>query len=555
MADITEPLTSLQDSEYVKLIDLIDNLRLSGADRYVSLPQLVVCGDQSSGKSSVLEAISGVKFPVNSGTCTRFATEVCLRRTPNEAASASIIPGPHASEAHKQRLLDYQERNVSLDQIPRLIEAARVSIGISDQLQISDDILRLDIQGPDLPNFTLIDTPGIIHGIDDAKNQLVEGLVFDYMKRERSVILAVVCTEAEVEGQKVLNFVKKVDPEGRRTVGIITKPDLIQLGRQPQYSSLAKNVDHTLRRGWHVVRNRDSAREEAFDESGQTAAEQRAFRNPPWNDLPPVRLGIHNLREHMKKILLDEIWQNLPDVVSQIEHEKAACDVELKVLGPSRSSRDEQLRFLLDIQTSFKTLVEDGVVGRYQSKYLNDRPDQRLRNTIRHLNDTFSQAMVDHGHMYHVIDMMPAKAYDYQGFEPPEPITAVDYIQLIQSTILEAGRSQELPNHYDTYLSCTVFRIQSQRWERLAMEYLKSAFEITTNFLWTALDSVTTPPNSALIWHRLIKPQLDKRWATLEQKLQEIMKPYTEFQPYSTPRRYITEHRLYQEKWNTLSSS
>jgi GTPase SAR1 family protein len=546
------PLSSLQDSEYLQLIDLIDELRLSGADRYVSLPQLVVCGDQSSGKSSVLEAISGVKFPVNAGQCTRFATEVCLRRTPNEAASASIVAGPQASEAHQQRLLDYQERNVSLDQVPRLIEAAKVCIGIGDQLQISDDKLRLEIQGPELPNFTLIDTPGIIHGINDSENELVEGLVFGFMKRKRSIILAVVCTEAEVVNQKVLNLVKKVDPEGCRTVGIITKPDVIAPGRHPQFLGLARNEAHKLRRGWHVVRNRDSAQEDPFD---QVAAEQAAFRNPPWDEIPPARLGIHRLREHMRNILLDEIRQYLPDVVSQIEHEKAACDAELKLLGPSRSSRDEQLRFLLDMQANYKSLVEDGVVGRYKGKYLNSKPAERLRNTIRQLNDGFSQAMQDHGHMYHINDMMPTKAFAPPGVEPSHSIAAAEYVQMIQNRILEFGRSQELPNRYDTALSSTVFTVQSQRWEALAKEYLSSAFESTTKFLYNALESVTTPPNSALIWNRLIKPQLDTRWAALEQKLQEIMKPYTEFQPYSSPRRYAKNLRHYQSKWNELSSS
>ncbi len=555
MHDLPDPLTSLQDSEYLKLIDLIDDLRLSGADKYVSLPQLVVCGDQSAGKSSVLEAISGVRFPVNAGQCTRFATEICLRRTPNEAASASIIPGPQATEAHRQRLLDYQERNVALDQVPRLIEAARVSIGIGDQLQLSDDKLRLEIQGPELPNFTLIDTPGIIHSINDSDNELVEGLVFEYMKLERSVILAIVCTEAEVVGQKVLNLVKKADPEGRRTVGIITKPDLINEGRRPQYSSLARNETHKLHRGWHVVRNRNSYSEEQFYQSHQTAAEQGAFRNPPWNELPPARLGIHPLREHMRNILLDEIRQYLPDVVSQIAYEKAACDAELKFLGPCRSSRDEQLRFLLDIQAEFRRVVEDGVVGRYQSKYLNRKPDERLRNTIRHLNDGFSQTMQDHGHMYHVSDMMHARTTVPPGIEPPQSITAVEYIKMIQNTVLEAGRSQELPNHYDTYLSCTVFRIQSQRWEYFARKYLSSAFESTTTFLWNGLETVTTPPNAALIWHRLIKPQLDKRRTALERKLQEIMKPFTEFQPYATPRRYTNNLRHYQNQWSALCSS
>lgn len=71
--------TGLLNEEHRQLLDVTDRLwclRLS----QIKLPQLVVCGDQSSGKSSVLQSISGVNFPVNDGTCTRFATKVVLRR-------------------------------------------------------------------------------------------------------------------------------------------------------------------------------------------------------------------------------------------------------------------------------------------------------------------------------------------------------------------------------------------------------------------------------------------------------------------------------------------
>lgn len=63
----------------------------------------------------------------------------------------------------------------------------------------------------------------------------------------------------------------------------------------------------------------------------------------------------------MQSILLDQIRRFLPDVVSQIEHEKAAYDAELKALDPSRSSRDQQLRFWLDIQASFRSIVKGGM--------------------------------------------------------------------------------------------------------------------------------------------------------------------------------------------------
>jgi hypothetical protein len=72
----TDSLETLQSDEQRKVLDIVGHLRRQGLNSIVELPQLVVCGDQSSGKSSVLEAITEIPFPRNENLCTRFATEV-----------------------------------------------------------------------------------------------------------------------------------------------------------------------------------------------------------------------------------------------------------------------------------------------------------------------------------------------------------------------------------------------------------------------------------------------------------------------------------------------
>jgi uncharacterized protein YPO0396 len=97
MESITGTKTTLQAIHHpsdVQLLDDIDKLRSYGISHLVVLPQLVICGDQSSGKSSVLEAISKILFPIKDNLYTRFAIEVVLRRTLVEQVSVTITPSP-----------------------------------------------------------------------------------------------------------------------------------------------------------------------------------------------------------------------------------------------------------------------------------------------------------------------------------------------------------------------------------------------------------------------------------------------------------------------------
>jgi len=88
----TSSLDALQSDEQRQVLNIIDSLRQCGLEGIVSLPQLVVCGDQSSRKSSVLKAITEILFPRKENLCTRFATEIVLRRAPIPSIKTRIIP-------------------------------------------------------------------------------------------------------------------------------------------------------------------------------------------------------------------------------------------------------------------------------------------------------------------------------------------------------------------------------------------------------------------------------------------------------------------------------
>lgn len=112
MASSTPEKYGLADSE---MLEKIDKLFALGVGELVALPQIVVVGDQSSGKSSVLEGLIRKPLPRDSGLCTRFATQIVFRRAAHEQVRVSIIPDPEASKEHTHRVTQWGKTISSLD--------------------------------------------------------------------------------------------------------------------------------------------------------------------------------------------------------------------------------------------------------------------------------------------------------------------------------------------------------------------------------------------------------------------------------------------------------
>ena len=156
-------LDALQSVEQMELLDVVDSLRACGLSEIVALPQLIVCGDQSSGKSSVLEAISGIPFPRQENMCTRFATEVILRRAKKDVISVSIVPGKDHVQPDYDQLLQFRHELKTKEDFNDLFKLARDAMGLSSTgRSFSNDVLRVEICGPSQPQLTLVDLPGLI---------------------------------------------------------------------------------------------------------------------------------------------------------------------------------------------------------------------------------------------------------------------------------------------------------------------------------------------------------------------------------------------------------
>jgi hypothetical protein len=97
------------------LLDKIDKLFACNVGEYINLPQLVVVGDQSSGKSSVLEGLTRLPFPRDSGLCTKFATQITFRRASEHSVKATILPDANSSKQNREHVQKWGKEIKQLD--------------------------------------------------------------------------------------------------------------------------------------------------------------------------------------------------------------------------------------------------------------------------------------------------------------------------------------------------------------------------------------------------------------------------------------------------------
>jgi hypothetical protein len=130
----------------------------------------------------------------------------------------------------------------------------------SETQTFSRDVLRMEISGPEQEHLSVIDVPGIFKnttpGVTTKTDMaLVRDIVMGYMENPRSVMLTVVPANVDVATQEILELAADVDPNGDRTLGVLTKPDLVDRGAESKVVDLIEGRTRRTKLGWHVVRN------------------------------------------------------------------------------------------------------------------------------------------------------------------------------------------------------------------------------------------------------------------------------------------------------------
>ncbi|CAI9104133.1 OLC1v1002754C1 [Oldenlandia corymbosa var. corymbosa] len=314
----------------------------------IELPQVAVVGSQSSGKSSVLEALVGRDFlPRGSDICTRRPLVLQLLQTKRTADGKDEEFGEFLHLPGK--------RFYNFSEIRREIEAetnreAGLNKGVSDKQ------IRLKIFSPNVLDITLVDLPGITKvPVGDQPSDIearIRTMIMSYIKRPTCLILAVTPANADLANSDALQIAGAADPDGLRTIGVITKLDIMDRGTDARNFLLGKVIP--LKLGYVGVVNR-SQEDITNNRSIKDALieEEKFFRSRPvYSDLAD-RCGIPQLAKKLNQLLVQHIKAVLPGLKARINSNLVAVAKEHASYGEITESKAGQGALLLNILSKY----------------------------------------------------------------------------------------------------------------------------------------------------------------------------------------------------------
>ncbi|KAK7883400.1 hypothetical protein LTR67_011271 [Exophiala xenobiotica] len=518
-----EAFHSLDKDKRQAYLGVVDQFRELGVGEDLSLPQWKVLASRGDHR---------VVFPVASDLCTRHATQIVLRRTASHEAAIriSIIPGPSSiNNADEKTRLERFARCIKdtafgADKFASILDEASQVMGLPrpggsglDNLErrFSDNVLKVELSGPEHHHLSVVDVPGLFHNptIYQTKEDLeiIRKLIMDYISDP------LMDARNNLANQEVFKMARGVDPRGDRTVGIITKCDVVQSGDEPGVIRIAQNSVEKLQHGWFAVRNRSPSEVK----SGVTLKERHArerefFTTSPWNELRKDRIGIPALSTFLAQLLYEHIRCEFPAVVAEVVEQCRQLQANIEELGPPRQTTMEQRQYLTQVASRYQKKVSDYLKGIYEADL---SPDYalKLRMHVRHLNDAFANRMSKYGHTRAFRTTNDEEDSIYH-FKKSESSSIYDWIR----ASYHESRGSELPGCVNPVIE-NLFRQQTPKWQELAEGHLGKVKATIDSFLIAVIDYLVVDPTVQDRLRTCLMPLLDESVAHAYQTLEDVL--------------------------------
>ncbi|KIX94100.1 vacuolar protein sorting-associated protein 1 [Fonsecaea multimorphosa CBS 102226] len=358
---------NVNDPTLISLVNkLQDVFTTVGVQNPIDLPQIVVVGSQSSGKSSVLENIVGRDFlPRGSGIVTRrpLVLQLINRPVPAKLQTNGVTEEDMKKTTDSQANVDewgeflhlpgqkFHDFNKIRDEIVKETEAkAGRNVGISPQP------INLRIYSPNVLTLTLVDLPGLTKvPVGDQPRDIekqIKEMVLKQIQKPNAIILAVTAANVDLANSDGLKLAREVDPEGQRTIGVLTKIDLMDAGTDVVDILAGRIIP--LRLGYVPVVNRgqrDIENKKRIDLA--LKAEKEFFENHPSYRNKASYCGTPYLARKLNLILMMHIKQTLPDIKTRIASSLQKYSQELEQLGAGDLLGNNSSNIILNIITEF----------------------------------------------------------------------------------------------------------------------------------------------------------------------------------------------------------
>lgn len=336
----------------------------------------MVVGSQSSGKSSVLENIVGRDFlPRGSGIVTRRPLILQLINVPSERDDRPEhdevhVPHTPASVAGQdewgefnhipgRRFYDFQEVKREIDN-----ETARIA---GNNKGINRQPINLKIYSPHVLSLTLVDLPGLTKvPIGDQPGDIekqTRTLISEYIAKPNSIILAVSPANVDIVNSEALKLARYVDPTGKRTIGVLTKLDLMDHGTNA-LDILSGRV-YPLKLGFIGVVNRSQQDIQGNKSMADALSAERDFfrMHPAYRNIAS-RCGTQFLAKTLNSTLMTHIRERLPDIKARLNTLMGQTQQELASYGTdSFTGKEHRGSLILSLMTRFATSFISSIDG------------------------------------------------------------------------------------------------------------------------------------------------------------------------------------------------
>jgi len=573
-------------AEETPLLDAIDELRKTRTETNIDFPMWVVVGDQNTGKSSVVDAITGIPFPVRSGVCTRFPIQFELRRTMDREETAgnievevAILPSP--GEELPSSLGAFKETTSDMSKLPELVEKASKLKGMLSDPKVDGTVdsfttktLQICAKGPKLPCLSVVDLPGIYNSANREQNeagiQLVKDITLRYAHNENSIILLIVAVDGRGESvnHTTPGLLKGIKGIEKRTLGVLTGLD--KVGEKTYVTQIINNKTSPIEVHWQCLRNLSAKeRETVFPPGADLSARQKRrneieeefFNKNDWNFIPDDQKGIVSLRKKLQLMLRDAIRQRSGPVTQKLTSWRDKMQQELDNMNKALAEQKDPEEYLMDMADKFVQTVQDAVRGEYAGRpffgKLHDSDPhhraRRLRGHIRELNRTFAWAMKSRGKTDMIRLMENTDGVSGQLNEGAEKLPKISFLSKeVINAYFACEKSNEVskaeyeikikekrpewhglqhPQDDNPAIISLIFEAQSVKWKELAETHIEQVWEAAKTFVASALEEAVPDGIRQKLTESFVNDKLENLKHGMNEKLKEILKVHSRANP------------------------